>query len=108
MKEKMIAALGAIGGTLYDLLYVVMIIIPVLALPLQWWWKIALLASVFIPLLGGYILYILEFVSFVIILRGTQNWFAAVYYIQFAIFLILVFAPFLMAFFSFVLKKLGK
>lgn len=108
MKEKMISALGTIGGTLYNLLYVAMAVIPVLALPLRWWWKIALLASVFIPLLGGLILYILEFVSFAIILGGAQNWFAVVYYIQFVIFLILVFAPFLMAFFSVVLKKLGE
>lgn len=108
MKEKMISALGTIGGTLYNLLYVAMIVIPVSALPIRWWWKIALLASVFIPLLGGYILYILEFVSFAVILRGPQNWFAIIYYIQFVLFLILVFAPFLMAFFSFVRKKLGE
>lgn len=107
-EKKMISALGTIGGTLYNLLYVAMVVIPVLALPLRWWWKIALLASVFIPLLGGLILYILEFVSFAIILGGAQNWFAVVYYIQFVIFLILVFAPFLMAFFSVVLKKLGE
>ena len=104
----MISAFGTIGGTLYNLLYVAMAIFPIWALPISWWWEIALLASVFIPLLGGFILYILEFVSFAIILGGAQNWFAVVYYIQFVIFLILVFAPFLMAFFSVVLKKLGE
>lgn len=108
MKEKLIAMFGSIGGTIYNLSYVVMAVMPILALPLRWWWKVALFASIYIPLAGGFIIYILEFVSFAIILRSTQNWFAVVYYIQFVLFLIFAFVPFLMAFFTSIASRLQK
>ena len=109
MKEKLIAAFGSIGGTIYNLSYVAMAIMPIWVLPLRWWWKIALFAGIyFIPVLGGLILYVLEFVSLSIILKATQNWFAIIYYIQFGLFLIFVFIPFIMAVFSAVIHRLQK
>lgn len=101
VKEKLIAAFGSIGGTIYNLSYVAMAIMPIWVLPIRWWWKIALFAGIyFIPILGGLMLYVLEFISLAFILRGTQNWFAVVYYIQFGLFLIFVFIPFLMTVFT--------
>lgn len=108
VKEKLISLFGSFGETIYNLSYVAMAIMPILALPLRWWWKVALFASIYIPLLGGFIIYILEFVSLAIILRSTQNWFAVVYYIQFVLFLVFAFAPFLMAVFSAVTSRLQK
>ena len=105
MKEKLISLFGSFGETVYNLSYVAMAIMPILALPLRWWWKVALFASIYIPLLGGFIIYILEFVSLAIILRSTQNWFAIIYYIQFGLFLIFVFIPFLMAVFSSIVHR---
>ena len=93
---------------IYNLSYVVIAVMPVLTLPIQWWWKVALFASIYIPLLGGFIIYILEFVSLAIILRSTQNWFAIVYYIQFIFFLVFAFTPFLMAVFSAITSRLRK
>ena len=108
MREKLVAAFGSVGTSIYNSLYVVIVILPILALPIRWWWKIALFASIFIPLLGGYILYILEFVSLTIVLKSTQNWFAIIYYLQFVFFLIFVFIPFLMAVLASILHKSKK
>lgn len=118
MKEKMISALGTIGGNLYNLLYAAMVIFPIWALPIRWWWKIALFVGfnliTIIPafagftLLFGFAIHILEFVSLMIVMRGLQNWFAIAYYVQFAIFFILVFAPFLMSVFLSILHRAAK
>ena len=106
VKEKLIAVFGSIGGTIYNLSYVAMAIMPIWVLPIRWWWKIALFAGIyFIPILGGLILYALEFVAIAIVLRETQNLFAIIYYIQFGLFLIFVFIPFLMAVFSSIVHR---
>lgn len=57
------------------------------------------------PILGGLILYALEFAAIAIILREPQNLFAIIYYIQFGLFLIFVFIPFLMAVFSSIVHR---
>lgn len=118
MKEKMISALGTIGGTLYNLLYVAMVIFPIWALPIRWWWKIALFVGfnliTIIPafagfaLLLGFAIPIFEFLSLVIVIRGPQNWFAIAYYVQFAIFFILEFSQILMSVFSSILHREAK
>ena len=107
MKEKLSASFGSIGGTIYNLSYVAMAIMPILVLPIRWWWKIALFAGIyFIPILGGLSLYALEFAAIAIVLRETQNLFAIIYYIQFGFFLVFVFIPFLLTVFSVILRRL--
>lgn len=96
MKEKLINALGTVGGVLYYLITVFIAVLPITVLGLPFWIDLILLGvMMFIPATSG----IFWIWGLVATIGGPQDIIAIIYYILFAVMFLPYFINIVLSFF---------